>query len=320
MKKKNAIIFGISGQDGSYLANLLLKKKYVVIGITRNKSKANLKKLFLLNIINKVSIIQCKKINNNFLENLLDKFKSINEIYYLAGETSPVKSIKYPSQTFETNLIYLINILNFIKSKNIKTKFLYASSSEIFKKNKNNIFRENSEIGPRTPYAISKAAGTWIVDFYRIYHGIFCCSAILFNHESPFRSNEFVFKKIVHEIKKIEINKSKKIKLGNIKIKRDIGWAPEFVEAMWKMLQIKKATNIVIGTGKSYSIENYLKRILKFVNLEDKNIIVKEKKYLRKMDLDSYKSNPLMAKKILNWESKVNINQIIKKLYLNEFY
>lgn len=320
MKKKNAIIFGISGQDGTYLANLLLKKKYDVVGITRNKSKVNLKKLYLLNIIDKVSIIQCKKIDNDFLRNLFYKRKSINEIYYFSGETSPVNSIKYPSQTFETNLIYLINILNFIKSKNIKTKFLYASSSEIFKKNKNNIFRESSEIGPRTPYAISKAAGMWIVDFYRIYHGMFCSSAILFNHESPLRSNEFVFKKIVHEIKKIKKNESKKIKLGNIKVKRDIGWAPEFVEAMWKMLQLKKATNIVIGTGRSYSIENYLNRILKFVNLKNKNIIIKEKKYLRKIDLESYKSNPLMAKKVLNWNSKLDINQIIKKLYYNKLY
>ena len=142
--------------------------------------------------------------NSNFLKKILNQNKIINEIYYLSGETSPLRSIEEPIQTFESNVISLIKVLEFIKLRTHKTKFFYASSSEIFKKNKKNNFNENSEIGPRSPYGISKATGLWIVKYYRNQHNLFCCSGILFNHESPLRSNKFVFKKIILESKKIK--------------------------------------------------------------------------------------------------------------------
>ena len=262
MKNKLALIFGISGQDGSYLADFLLKKRYKVVGITRDKSKKNLFRLTKLKIINKVQIFKSKQVNYQSIVNILKKFKNVNEIYYLSGETSPLNSLNYPLQTFEGNVSNLICILEYLKSKKMRTKMFYASSSEIFKNKKKNIFNENSEIGPRTPYGISKAAGFWLIKYYRNYHNILCCTGVLFNHESPLRSRKFVFKKIIEQSKKIK-KRGGKFELGNIKIKRDIGWAPDYVIAIWKMLQLKKPLDLVIGSGNVNSIENFLNLTLK---------------------------------------------------------
>ena len=155
MRNKIALIFGISGQDGAYLADFLLKKKYKLLGITRNNSKSNLFRLKKLKIEKKIKIYQNRILNSAFLKKIFIKNKTIDEMYFLSGETSPLRSIAEPIQTFDSNVINLIKILEFIKSKNVKTKFFYASSSEIFKKNKKNIFNESSEIGPRSPYGIS---------------------------------------------------------------------------------------------------------------------------------------------------------------------
>ena len=319
MKKKTALIFGISGQDGAYLADFLLRKKYIVYGITRSNSKKNLFRLKKLNIHKKVFIIQNREISLNFLKKIKKKIKYIHELYYLSGETSPENSILKPLQTFEGNVNNLILIFEFIRSFQLKTKVFYASSSEIFKNVKINNFNENSELGPRTPYAISKATGLWLIKYYRNYHNIFCSSGILFNHESPLRSNKFVFKKIINETKKLSLKK-RKFYLGNIKIKRDIGWAPDYVRAMWKMLQLKKPCDLVIGSGKSYSIKEFLDLTLKSLNLDKKRIILNSKQLIRKNDIKDYKSNPKLAKKLIKWKNTLTLRQIINKMINNEYY
>ena len=319
MKKKTALIFGISGQDGAYLADFLLRKKYIVYGITRSNSKKNLFRLKKLNIHKKVFIIQNREISLNFLKKIKKKIKYIHELYYLSGETSPENSILKPLQTFEGNVNNLILIFEFIRSFQLKTKVFYASSSEIFKNVKINNFHENSELGPRTPYAISKATGLWLIKYYRNYHNIFCSSGILFNHESPLRSNKFVFKKIINETKKLSLKK-RKFYLGNIKIKRDIGWAPDYVRAMWKMLQLKKPCDLVIGSGKSYSIKEFLDLTLKSLNLDKKRIILNSKQLIRKNDIKDYKSNPKLAKKLIKWKNTLTLRQIINKMINNEYY
>ena len=267
MNNKLALIFGITGQDGAYLADFLLKKKYKVIGTTRNLSKKNLIRLFKLKIENRVSLLKIKRINHNVIKDLFKKLKKIDEIYYLSGETSPLDSMNNPLETFDSNVNNLVSILEFIKIKKFKTKIFYASSSEIFKNKKPNIFNENSEIGPRTPYAISKAAGFWLIKYYRNNYKVNCCTGILFNHESPLRSKNFVFKKIIEQTQKIKKEKRGKLQLGNIKIKRDIGWAPDYIVAIWKMLQLKKFEDLVIGSGKAYSIEEFLNLVLKYLKL-----------------------------------------------------
>ena len=313
------MIFGISGQDGAYLADFLLKKKYIVYGITRNSSKKNLFRLKKLNINKKVFIIQNSKINSSFLKTIKKKIKHIDELYYLSGETSPENSILKPLQTFEGNVNNLISILEFICFFQMKTKIFYASSSEIFKNTKINNFNENSELGPRTPYGISKATGLLLIRYYRNYHNIFCSSGILFNHESPLRSNKFVFKKIINETKKLSLKK-RRFYLGDIEIKRDIGWAPDYVRAMWKMLQLKKPCDLVIGSGKSYSIKEFLDLTLKSLKLSKKKIIYNSKQLIRKNDIKEYKSNPKLAKKLIKWENTLTLKQIINKMINNEYY
>ena len=319
MKNKIALIFGISGQDGSYLADFLVKKNYDVVGITRNSSKKNLFRLIKLKIIKKISIFKTRKTNHKLIENLFKKYKKIDEIYYLSGETSPLNSISNPLQTFESNVANLISILEYIKLKKLRTKLFYASSSEIFKNKSQNVFNENSEIGPRTPYGISKASGFWLIKYYRDFHNISCCTGILFNHESPLRSENFVFKKIIEKTKKIKKNGGK-LQLGNIKIKRDIGWAPDYVKAMWKMLQLKNFIDLVIGSGNTYSINEFLNLTLKSLKLSKKNIILNKKELIRKNDLNQYKADPSLAIKKIKWKNTLKIEKIIEKMLNNEYY
>lgn len=319
MKKRIALIFGISGQDGTYLANFLLKKKYLVIGITRNISNQNLFKIKKMNIKKKLLIYENKKVTKSFLKKILHRSKKINEIYYLSGETSPLKSIAKPIETIENNVLSIIKILEFIRLSSKKTKFFYASSSEIFEKNKKNVFDENSKFGPRSPYGISKASGQWFVKFYRQQYNIFCCSGILFNHESPLRSKNFIFKKIIDFAKKLK-KSGGKIHLGNINVERDIGWAPDYVIAFWKMLQLKKATDFVIGSGKKISIKTFLDLTFNNLKISKKNIIFNKKKLLRKNDLTSYRSNPSLAKRKLKWSNTLGVNQIVKKMINDELY
>ena len=319
MRNKIALIFGISGQDGAYLADFLLKKKYKLLGITRNSSKSNLFRLKKLKIEKKIKIYQNKILNPAFLKKIFASNKIIDEMYFLSGETSPLRSIAEPIQTFDGNVINLIKILEFIKSKKIKTKFFYASSSEIFKKNKKNIFNENSEIGPRSPYGISKATGLWIVKYYRKQHNLFCCSGILFNHESPLRSNKFVFKKIIQESKKIK-RKGGNIYLGNLNIERDIGWAPDYIKAFWKMLQLSKASDLVIGSGNIYSIKTFLNLTFEKLKLNKKKIKANKKSFIRANEINSYRANPSLAKKKIKWKNRLKLKEIVSKMINDELY
>ena len=319
MKKKTALIFGISGQDGSYLADFLLKKNYKIFGVTRSKTNKNLFRLKKLGIEKKVKVKEIKEMNFYSINSYLKKLGNLNEIYYLSGETSPIISINKPILTFQSNVNNLIFILEFIRMYKNKIKIFYASSAEIFENVKpKNVFNENSKIGPRTPYSISKAAGLWLIKYYRAYHNLFCSCGILFNHESPLRSKKFVFKKIIEESKKLKKGKGR-LSLGNINVKRDIGWAPDYVVAMWKMLQQKKSLDLVIGSGKSYSIKDFLNQTFKLMKLE-KKVLINRKNLLRKIDILEYRSNPLLAKKKIKWKNNLSLKKIIIKMINDEYY
>ena len=319
MKKKVALIFGITGQDGAYLVDFLIKKNYNVLGVTRSNKKNNLFRLDLLNIREKINIYKVAKININFLQKIFQKNNTINEIYFLSGESSPKKSFDIPHETFDSNVINLLSILEFLRKQKKITKLFYASSSEIFKKNKRNTFNEKSELGPSTPYGISKTAGTLLIKNYREEYKLFLCSGILFNHESPLRSKNFVFKKIINKLREIK-NKGGKLYLGNVNIKRDIGWAPDYIKAMWKMLQIKKPTDIVIGSGKMFSINDFLKIIVKKLNINKKNIILNNKDLIRKSEIRAYKADPLLAKEILGWKTNSSVEEIADKILNNRLF
>ena len=313
MKKKTALIFGISGQDGSYLADLLLKKKYNVIGC-RKKSKKNLFRLKKLSIINKIKIIKATALNKKFLKNLLKKNKNIKEIYYLAGDSSVLNSFKYPDISFESNAIGILNILVAVKNYNRKIKVFNATSGQFFGNNKKNFYNEKSIIAPQSPYGVAKATGYMFTKIFRESYNLHSCSGILFNHESPLRSDEFVTKKIINTSIKMKKNKKLNLYLGNIDIYRDWGWAPEYVKAMWLMLQQKKPIDLIIGSGKKNSIREFVNEVFKLLEIKKTRLKANTKIFQRKIDIDSYKADINLIKKKLRWKPKVKFNEIVFKM------
>lgn len=318
MKKKNALIFGVSGQDGAYLAHFLISKNYNVIGTTRNDKKKNLNRLLKLNIYKKVKIIKGQASDLSFCQKLFKK--NIDEVYYLAGESSIVKSFEFPEVSLISNSFGILNILKTVQKLKKKIKIFNACSAQIYGNKKRNFFNIDSKIDPISPYAVSKAAGYWLTKIYRENYGIFCCSGILFNHESPLRSNEFVTKKIILESKKILRDKKHKLSLGNINVYRDWGWTPDFVEAYWLMLQKDSPIDLVIGTGKIYSLRDFLNEVFKLKKLNLNNVKINVKKFKRKLDIKGYRANISKTKKILKWKPKMNFKQIVYKMVKEELF
>jgi GDPmannose 4,6-dehydratase len=320
MKKKIALIFGVSGQDGSYLADFLIKKNYSVIGVTRNKSKKNMYRLEKLKIFNKVKIIQGVVLDQKFLNKIIKKYSSIKEIYYLTGDSSATDSFIYPQKSFESNTTGILNILLTIKKINKKIKVFYAASGQFYGNSKNNYYSEKSVIKPTTPYAIAKAAGYWLVKIFRENYDLYACSGILFNHESPLRSDEFVKKKIINVSKQIKKNNKVKLRMGNIDVYRDWGWAPEYVKAMWLMLQQKQPIDLIIGSGKKFSVRDFVNEVFKKMKIDKKNLITGTNKLIRKIDVQSYRANTALCKKKIKWETKITFKRIIHKMINDELY
>ena len=320
MKKKIALIFGVSGQDGSYLAEFLIKKNYSVIGVTRNKSKKNMYRLEKLKIFNKVKIIQGVVLDQKFLNKIIKKYSSIKEIYYLTGDSSAIDSFIYPQKSFESNTTGILNILLTIKKINKKIKVFYAASGQFYGNSKNNYYSEKSVIKPTTPYAIAKAAGYWLVKIFRENYDLYACSGILFNHESPLRSDEFVTKKIINVSKQIKKNNKVKLRMGNIDVYRDWGWAPEYVKAMWLMLQQKQPIDLIIGSGKKFSVRDFVNEVFKKMKIDKKNLITGTNKLIRKIDIQSYRANTTLSKKIIKWKTKITFKKIIHKMINDELH
>ena len=328
--KKKALITGIMGQDGAYLAKLLLSKNYKVYGAYRRNSNYENNRLRKLDIEDKVELINLEINEFNSVEYTINTIKP-DEIYNLAAMSFVASSFNQPLYTANTNFISLINILEVLKKSKKKISLYQASTSEMFGNSKNGFIDENTHFDPASPYGISKVAAHYLIKFYRKAYKLECCSGILFNHESPLRGEEFVTKKIVRQLCEILKDKRKYITLGNIKAKRDWGFAPDYVEAMWKMLQLKKKEDFVIGTGTTYSIKEFINLTCKYlkikikwignginekcINLENNRIIIKiSKKYYRPLDINYLRSKPLKAKKVLKWTSKTKLYTIIKEM------
>ena len=321
MKQKiiKSLIFGISGQDGSYLSNLLLTKEHDVYGTTRNIKKKNLNNLKKLGILNKIKIIKCDTKNFKIVKKLIVKIKP-QEIYYLCGQSSVTKSFINPAEAFRSNTLGLLNILETVKKINKKIKVFNAVSGQFYGNRKNNIYNEKSYIAPQSPYGVSKASSFWLTKIFREWYGVKCCNGILFNHESPLRSDEFVTKKIINHCKLIKKRKLKYLYLGNIEIYRDWGWAPEYVEAMYLMLKQKHPKDLVIGSGKRHSLKSFVFEVFRLLKIPKKHLKINRKTLMRKKDIKSYRSNPKLAKKIINWQTKTTFKQIIYKMVNNQLY
>ena len=340
MTKKRALITGISGQDGAYLAKLLLKKGYSVVGGERQNASGSDWRLKELGIENKVNIVPFELLEEN---NIIDviRTRKFDEIYNLAAQSFVGNSYSSPTFTSNVNALGVTRILEAIRHFSKKTKFYQASTSEMYGNSLSIRQNESTPLQPVSPYAISKLYAHWMVNMYRDAYGIFCCSGILFNHESPLRGEEFITRKISLGLAKIIAGKQKVLKLGNIYSKRDWGYAKDYIEVMWKMLQIKKPQDFVIATGKTYSVKEFINKIVKILNLKTKwtgkgineklidldrkkPIIIIDKKYFRPAEVNSLKGNYTKAKKILKWSPKTNIDNLAKimlksdLLYINK--
>ena len=214
----------------------------------------------------------------------------------------------------------LLNILEIIKTTNKKIKLFNAVSGHFYANKNNNVYNEKSYIAPQSPYGVSKASSFWLTKIFREWYGIKCCSGILFNHESPLRSNEFVTKKIINHCKLIKKGKLKHLYLGNINIYRDWGWAPEYVEAMYLMLRQKDPKDLVIGSGKRHSLKSFIFEAFRLLKIPRNRLKANTKKFIRRNDIRSYRSDPRLAKKILKWKAKTSFKQIIKKMVYNELF
>ena len=316
--KKIAIIFGITGQDGAYLSHFLLQKGYKVIGTTRDRSSKNLYRLERLNITKKITLLTGVATNLKFCEKILRR--NIDEIYYLAGDSSVVASFETPEISLKSNTEGVLNILQTLKQKKYKTKLFNAGSGQFYGDNKKNFYNIKSKIEPQSPYGVSKAAAYWLVKIYREKYNIYCCTGILFNHESPLRSKEFVTKKIIDTAIKIKKDKNVILRLGNVNIYRDWGWAPDYVKAIWLMMQRNKPRDFIIGSGKTYTLREFVNEVFRYLKLDKKNLKTNVSKYKRKIDLRGYKANIKDTQKILRWKPTLKFKNIIYKMINNELF
>ena len=336
MKKKIALIFGVTGQDGSYLAKLLIDKGYIVHGVKRRSSSFNTKRIDYLylepQVKNRNFILHYGDVTDSLSVSTMIKNIKPNEIYNLAAQSHVAVSFEVPEYTANADAIGALRILEAIKFHGFqkKTKFYQAGTSEMFGKVQKVPQCENTPFYPRSPYGVAKVYAHWITVNYREAYNIFACNGILFNHESPVRGETFVTKKIVTALCKIKLGLQKKLYLGNLEAKRDWGHAKDYVEAMWKMMQMKKASDYVIATGKQYTVKQFVNLTLnqlgikfywkgsgvntKCFDMSGRCIVQCDKEYFRPLEVDTLLGNPAKARKELNWKPKININMLVKEM------
>ncbi|MGO6793468.1 GDP-mannose 4,6-dehydratase [Rhizobium ruizarguesonis] len=317
MTSKKALICGISGQDGTFLADLLLREGYEVIGTSRDAATASFRNLERLELRDRVQLVSMAPTDFRSVLQTLSRFQP-HEIYNLAGQSSVGLSFEQPVETMESIAFGTLHILEAIRFLGLDMRFYNAGSSECFGNTGGHPADENTPFRHRSPYAVAKAAAQWEVANYRDAYGQFACTGILFNHESPLRPERFVTKKIVSTACKIAQGSKQKLKLGNIEITRDWGWAPEYVQAMWLMLQQEIPDDYVIATGRSHSLEEFLDKTFRRLGLEWQEHVETSAEFRRPSDIAEGHANPAKARAQLGWTSTLSLDDIIDRLVSHE--
>ncbi|CAN4272561.1 Gmd GDP-D-mannose dehydratase [Methylophilaceae bacterium] len=308
-----ALICGVSGQDGAYLAQLLLGKGYEVWGTSRDVQASSFSNLEQLGIKRQVMLISMS--SNDFRSVLTALKRSVpDEIYFLSGQTSVGLSFEQPVETLESIASSVLNMLEAIRFLDRPIKFYHAGSSECFGDVGVAASDENTPFRPRSPYAVAKASAHWLVANYREAYGVFACNGILFNHESPIRPARFVTKKIISTACRIAAGSTEKLELGRINIFRDWGWAPEYVEAMWLMLQQNKAEDFVVATGEANSLEQFVGCTFDLLGLNWRDHVVSNDEMFRPTDLYWSQGNPEKAESQLGWRAKLKMTDVIRNM------
>jgi GDPmannose 4,6-dehydratase len=306
-----ALICGVSGQDGAYLAQLLLSKGYEVFGASRDAQMCSFANLEILGINNRVTKVS---LAINDFRSVLQAIQQVepDEIYNLAGQSSVGLSFDQPVETLESISIGVLNLLEAIRFTGRTIKFYNAGSSEVFGDTQGVPATEKTPFAPRSPYAVGKASAFWIVANYREAYGLFACTGILFNHESPLRPTRFVTRKIVSTACRIAAGRQEVLRLGNISISRDWGWAPEYVDPMWRMLQLETPEDFVVATGRSRKLEEFISLAFSSLQLDWHDHVQIDQSLFRPSDILTGSGNPSKARAILGWHPQKMLEDIVR--------
>ncbi len=310
---KTALIIGIAGQDGAYLAQLLLAKGYAVTGSSRDVMASSFSNLNTLGIREQVKLIS---VSINDFRSVFNAIQSCDpdEIYNLAGQTSVGLSFEQPVEAIESIAIGTLNILEVIRVLGKSVRFYNAGSSECFGDTGTTPADESTPFAPRSPYAVAKSTAKWLINSYRESYGLYACTGILFNHESPLRPERFVTQKIVVGASKIKAGLMQKIELGNLDICRDWGWAPEYVEAMWLMMQQDKPDDFVIATGRMESLTYFVAKAFEYFDLDWQTHVEINSAFFRPNEIQHSVGNPELAINLLNWAKPTDVDGVIQRM------
>jgi len=311
--RRKALICGISGQDGSYLAELLLNKGYEVIGTSRDAQTASFVNLAWLGILERVKVESMATHDFRSVLQVLRKVQP-DEIYNLSGQSSVGLSFEQPVETLDSIVTGTLNLLEVIRMLERPVRFYNAGSSECFGNTGSGGANEESPFRPRSPYAVAKAAMFWLVANYREAYGLHASTGILFNHESPIRPARFVTRKIVAAACRIARGAPEKLTLGNLSVFRDWGWAPEYVDAMWRMLQRERAEDFVIATGESHSLEEFVAAVFAELGLTWKDHVSVSNELFRPTDIEVGCGNASKAHALLGWQASLRMRGVVSQL------
>jgi GDPmannose 4,6-dehydratase len=310
---KTALICGISGQDGSYLAQLLLQKGYQVHGTARDAQATSFPNLITLGIKEQIS---CHSMALNDFRSVLQVLAKVqpDEIYNLAGQSSVGLSFEQPVETLESISVGTLNLLEAVRFLGRPVRLYNAGSSECFGNTDGQPADESTPFRPRSPYAVAKATAFWEVANYREAYNLYACTGILFNHESPLRPERFVTQKIIKAAQRIAAGSTEKLRLGNISIARDWGWAPEYVKAMWLMLQQEKPEDYVVATGETHTLQEFVEESFSTVGLDWEAHVVTDQSLLRPSEIMVSRANPLKATKRLGWQACSKMRDVVRMM------
>jgi GDPmannose 4,6-dehydratase len=306
-----ALITGITGQDGGYLAEFLLEKGYDVVGMVRRTSTINFERI--RHIQDKITLVQGDLLDQVSLINLLEEYQP-EEVYNLAAQSFVPTSFEQPVLTGEITALGVTRMLDAIRIANKGIKFYQASSSEMFGKVRTVPQNEDTPFYPRSPYGVAKVYGHWITINYRESYGLFAVSGILFNHESPRRGLEFVTRKVTHGAARIKLGLADELRLGNLESRRDWGYAGDYVRAMWLMLQQDKPDNYVVGSGTTHSVRELCEVAFGCLDLDWEKYVVVDPKFYRPAEVDLLVSDPSKARRVLGWEPIVSFQELVQMM------
>lgn len=316
VKQKTALIFGVLGQDGAYLSKFLLGKGYRVVGTTRDPDFTEAGKLTHLGIRDDVELCVASIVDFESVREVIARVEP-SEIYHLAAQSSVKRSFEQPVETLESINLGTLNVLEAIRTLGMPIRLYTAASSECFGDTGGVPADEATAFNPRSPYAVAKSSAFWMVKNYRTAYGLFACSGLLFNHESPLRPLHYVTRKVIKGAVEAKRN-GVSIELGNLEIRRDWGWAPEYVDAMWRMMQQDQADDFVIATGENHALRDFVAEAYQAVGLEWQDHVTSDGALFRPNDIENNVGNPAKAQRILGWTPQYKMRDVVRAMIAAE--